>query len=201
MFARTEISSGKKSSRSFNKFLRTYEEMSMKRLDFITAQNNLGQLKMKENQLNDLGDGFKVMDYENYKTEVQTLSSRIDQNEEKFEKMRQRFGDQKRKFEGAKGKRAEMKEMVEHEKKGLKLTKEIESSLYKKVYQLKEDKNQLKNEYDELLQKAGILKQNLLMRDYDKISDGVEVLSKKIWEMELENEKLSKRNESMQKKH
>lgn len=65
--------------------------MSAARFDFILTQSSIAELLEKDRQLDDLGDGFKAFDYENIKTELQTISSKIDTKNEELERMRMRF--------------------------------------------------------------------------------------------------------------
>lgn len=173
--------------------------MSVQRLEYIIAQNNFAQLKAKDIRLDNVGDSgnLKVLDFQNLKTEVQTLSSCIDQNEEKLEKMRQRYTSQKQKFEAVKGKLEDIFLMIQQQTEQRNLTEVIEKGLRSKIHLLKEEKNQKKNDYNFLLQKAGILRQKKLMLDYDKITDENEVLSKRISEIEISNKELAKASKNL----
>ena len=165
--------------------------MSSKRIDFFSAQNNFAEIKAKALQVDDLGDGFKIADYEHLATEVQTLSSRIDQNEEKLDKMRGRFNNEKKKHEATKGRMKEVLEMTKEKEEKLNAVIKNEKKNRKMLSELKGVKDNLEEKIGELKEKSGILCKKSLMQDFDKINDEIQTISEENLKLEAANEKKS----------
>src|SRR5690349_18204086 len=85
----------------FDRFVRSHTKISAMRKDFIVLQNTLYELREKERNLNDIGDGLKSFDFHNIEIEVQTISSNIDNRLEKLDILRKRLQTETNKFRNA----------------------------------------------------------------------------------------------------
>lgn len=171
--------------------------MSNARFDHIIAQDALTELIEKESQLEDLGDGLKMLDYENLKTEVQTISSNIDLKQEQLDTLQQRFSREQNKFKTANEKHAQMLEMIEKQKSRHEKLREQQTLMRNNLNQLKTQKTNLRDELNELTQKVGILTRVPLMRNFDDVSDEIQFLSKELFSTEEINKKLSTQTEKL----
>ena len=183
-----------------NQFLKTQENLSSARLDFIIEQNSQTELMNKEIELDDLGEGFKVFDYENLMNDIQTISSNIDMKNEQLETLRQRHRSEKQKLVTANGNHSHMLKIIEKQKSKRESFCEKEALLRRNLHYLKTQKYNLRDEINELSQKSEILTKIPLMKNYDKISDETEKLSKQIFAAEETNKKYMEKIEAIKSK-
>lgn len=180
-------------SKLVNRFIKTHGEMSNARFE----HNSMTELIEKESQLEDLGGGLKMLDYENLKTEVQTISSNIDLKQEQLDTLQQRFNREQNKFKTAKEKHSQMLEMIEKQKSRHEKLREQQTLMRSNLNQLKTQKTNLRDELNELTQKVGILTRVPLMRNFDDVSDEIQFLSKELFSTEETNKKLSTHTEKL----
>lgn len=164
--------------------------MSSVRYEFIIAQNLFAELKEKEDKFDDLGDGFRVLDFENLKTEAQTFSSNIDLKHEQLDKLRQRYNNESLKLNELQEKHAQVLDGIEREKARNEALLIDEKSLRLKLNPLKLSKNKLRHQLNELSDKTGILTQVPLMRNYEAVTDEMLQVSKEISDHKALIEKL-----------
>lgn len=172
-------------SKIINRFMQVHQEMSKARFDFIVTQNSLIELKERDAQLEDLGEDFKVLDYENLKTEVQAISSNIDMKQGELETLRKRFDGEQKKSEILKEKRMEKLHMIQEQKIRCENLQAEESLMRDKVQEMKMQQNHLQDEHNEMMLKAGILNRAHLLNDYNAVSDGNKRLAKEITDAEV----------------
>lgn len=184
--------------KSIDDFFNTYREMSSMRSNLFIVQNDMKELEQKDEQIEELGEGFTLLDYENLKTETQAISSNIDQKQERLEMLRHRFLRDKDQIEHAKNNRLEMLTMIDDQESNYESLKETENLLRKKLNDAKAQLTRLRNEFDDLSLKAGMLNHIPLMRDYDKVSDEVHQLLEKISQVEAFSEKIHHETEMLQ---
>lgn len=186
-------------SKLVNRFFSVHSEMSTARIEQIIAQSSAIDLKGRESQLEDLGDGFKFLDYENLKTEVQTISSNIDAKHEQLDTLRQRFEREKNDFDTMKEKHAHMLDMIEEQNLWHESLRQQQTLLRNSLNQLKSQKNDLRDELNELTQNVGILTRIPLMKDYDNICDEIEDLSRELLTTEETNRMLQQKRQKLNK--
>lgn len=170
-------------SKLISRFMTAHHEMSNSRLDFIVVQNGLNELKKKEAQLDDLGEGFSLADYENLKSELQTISSNVDMRKEQVDMMQKRFLRDQEKCESIKERIENIVKSTEEKSSECELLKAEENLMRDEINQLEIQKQTLRDELNELSQKAGILTQVPLMRDFDALCDEISKLSNELSEI------------------
>lgn len=170
--------------RLLNRFEKIHSEVCDSRLEFIKTQTALAEVKAKDEELDDLGDGYKVIDYENLKTELQTISSNIDSKNEELEKLRMRYNSNVEKSKEYQKNRENFEKKIEHVRKVYDEKKSEEQQMQWELNNLRKQKDLMRHEYEKLLQKSQLLIKTPLLRNYDNISDELENIDREIEKFE-----------------
>lgn len=189
---------------SIKRFFEVQQKLSSFRFKFLFIQNELKELELKNEKINDIGEGFNMLDYENLKTEAQAISTNIDLKQDQLEILRHQFLREKKQAEKFKKKRLEALSFINKEKSRLENLKAKESNLRQQITREKVQHEKLKQNYINLSLKTGLLSNNSLMRNFDKVSNEVQQTLKEIYEVEAFNsellssmEKLGKQKKNM----
>lgn len=181
-----------------NRFTSMHEGMSAIRVNFIKSQNALVELNEKESELDDLGDGYRVFDYENLKMEVQTISSNIDVKQEQLESLRQCYNREKLQHDSAEQKHGQMLKLIEQQLARYEALRVEEKLMRGNVNELKAQKSEMKEKHSELKQKSGILTRKPLMKNFDEVAEEIQELEKEVAEVEVASEKLSTKSKKLE---
>ncbi|CAO1398051.1 unnamed protein product [Diamesa serratosioi] len=164
-------------SKLIARFFKTQCDLSEARLDFIIIQNFLTEMKARDSELNNLGDGLKVIDYESMLSEVQCLQVVIESKNEDLDHLRQRCFIDTHKIVHLGEKYSQLLWTFEQQKQILNTRKMEEQSLRRTVSEIKKVKDDLRAKHNTLIQQAGLLNKIPLLKDYDSVIYQVSLIS------------------------
>lgn len=181
-----------------NQFIKAHDDFSTVRYDFIITQNQMAELNEKEDQLDDLGDGLRVLGFESLKTEVQTSSLKIDAKHEQLDRLRHRYKHGTVKLEADQEKNSQFLACIEQEKARNEALNEGKEKLRSQLSELKLTKIKLLDETNKITEKAGIVTKTSLMRNYDDVTDEIHRTSAEISDFEAQIVKLNAQSSSLE---
>lgn len=156
-------------SKLIARFLKTQSDLSEARLDFIIIQNFLTEMKARDAELNNLGDGLSVIDYETMLSEVQCLQLVIESKNEDLDRLRQQCFIDTHKIKHLGEKYSQLLWTVEQQKIILNSRKMEEQNMRKILSEIKRVKDDLRTKQNDLIQQAGLLNKTPLLKDYDNV--------------------------------
>ncbi|XP_063697988.1 coiled-coil domain-containing protein 96 [Culicoides brevitarsis] len=161
------------------------EALSVQRLEFILAEKHANDTQRKLLELDDLGDGLCMADFEQLRTELQYLTDKIEERNSDLNRLRLKCEADTQKLANIREKRDVVLQIID--------TKEIENVDFEKEQQqirdelnkLRVDYGMLKKKLDQLNNDSGLLNRMPLLLDFDATVE-------KIQELKLENDVLHK---------
>lgn len=151
------------------RFLKTQSNLSEARLDFIMIQNFLTEMKARDSELDNLGDGLRVIDYESMMSEVQSLQAVIEGRNEELDRLRQRCFIDTQKIVHMGEKYSQLLWSCEQQKQILNSRKMEEQNMRQNLSEIKKKKDDLRIQQNNLTQRAGLLNKTPLLKDYDSV--------------------------------
>lgn len=151
------------------RFLKTQSDLSEARLDFIIIQNFLTKMKARDSELDNLGDGLRVIDYESMMSEVQGLQAVIESKNDELDRLRQRCFIDTHKIVHMGEKYSQLLLNNEQQKQILNSRKMEEQNMRKNLNEIKKEKDDLRIQQNNLTQRAGLLNKTHLLKDYDSV--------------------------------
>ena len=156
-------------SKLIARFLKTQSDLSEARLNFIIIQNFFTEMKARNSELDDLGDGLRVIDYESMMSEVQGLQVVIESKNEELDRLRQRCFIDTHKIVHLGEKYSQLLWSYEQQKLILNSRKMEEQNIRKALSKIKKEKDDLRVQQNNLNQQAGLLNKTPLLKDYDSV--------------------------------
>lgn len=141
-----------------------------------------------------------MLDYENLKTELQTISSNIDSRNEDLEQLRVRYNLNIEKKGQFKKSREDLMMEIEELNKAFGEKKRKEQDMRWQLNNTNAQKELLRLELDKLTQKSQLLSKTPLLRRFDSMEDGIENVNQEIQKFEGKQSKIMKKIESMEVK-
>lgn len=152
---------------------RVHFALSQERLQNIRVQRELSKMKEKSKQLDDLGDGLRMADFEQFRAETQNLSDKIEERNNDLNRLRLRCDADTQQL-------ANIREKEQVLVKNLDSKKENFEDLLQEQYEMRDNLNSLKTKfgilrknYSEMLFQCGILNRVVLLSDFDDTDQAV----------------------------
>lgn len=183
--------------RLLKRFEKTHDEISNARLDYIKTQNSVVEQQKKDEELDKIGDGYSVMEYENLKIELQTISSNIDSKNEDLEKLRIRYGRDMEKSENFRKNYEKLENKIKKQRQMFELKRQEEQELRWQLNSMRKQKELMRIEMDKLVQKSQLLTKEPLLRNFDNMNDGIENVCEEINQVEKKNSHIMNQIERM----
>ncbi|CAO1407243.1 unnamed protein product [Diamesa hyperborea] len=187
-------------SKLIARFLKTQSDLSEARLNFIIIQNFFTEMKARNSELDNLGDGLTVIDYESMMSEVQGLQVVIESKNEELDRLRQRCFIDTHKIVHLGEKYSQLLWSYEQQKQFLNSRKMEEQNLRKTLNKIKKEKDDLRAQHNNLLQQAGLLNKVPLLKDYDNVIYQIKDITEKISHFESINKTHVQETVEMKKK-
>ncbi|CAO1397967.1 unnamed protein product [Diamesa tonsa] len=187
-------------SKLIARFLKTQSDLSEARLNFIIIQNFFTEMKARNSELDNLGDGLTVIDYESMMSEVQGLQVVIESKNEELDRLRQRCFIDTHKIVHLGEKYSQLLWSYEQQNQLLNSRKMEEQNLRKTLNKIKKEKDDLRAQHNNLLQQAGLLNKVPLLKDYDNVIYQIKDITEKISHFESINKTHVQETVEMKKK-
>jgi chromosome segregation ATPase len=168
------------------------------RFEFLKIQKLLACLQERDRILDDLGDGYRVMDYENLKTELQTIALSIDIRNEDLEHYRARYANRMDRNKSLVRQKSQVAwQIFDSEELLASLSDDIRVWRDKCLKSFSE-KERYRRELDRVQSKIHLINRVPLLRRYDNIVDDIDRTNNELVEVESLNKKLSEELRALQ---
>lgn len=164
--------------KDINNIFKLHNAISTERLKFIKLQDTLHDLEMKDKELDDIGEGCSLFNYENLETQLQSISTEVDTINEDLEKLRERYkmiNEKRKKFQKN---RQEIEHEISEKKNILKEKKDEIQKLRLQLNSIAKQKKSLRSEMEKLLQKSQLLNKMPILKNFDSMSTEIERVEK-----------------------
>jgi predicted nucleic acid-binding Zn-ribbon protein len=186
--------------RLLRRFERIHNGISDSRLEFIKTQNSLVENQAKDEELDKIGEGCSVMEYENLKIELQTISSNIDAKTEDLEKLRARYNSDVEKSKDFLKNHEILENKIKKQRQILESKRGEEQELRWQLNSMRKQKDLMRIEMDKLVQRSQLLTKAPLLRNFDKMNDGIEDVNEEINRVGKKNSQITNKIEQMSSK-
>ncbi|KAL7029870.1 hypothetical protein ACKWTF_006406 [Chironomus riparius] len=185
--------SEKSIKKHLNTFFNFYDEVSKLRMANFKTQQLIAKYVDKEREIEEIGDGLTLFDYENTKTKLQIVTSNIDAKNKILEKMRMRIKKDTKDDQKYTQNLKELDTNLQEVNETLHNLKEENAKLFNESRKLKSLEKQLESKLNDIYIKGQLLSERSLMIDYDKMDEKLNEKKDEVAILKDENQKLDKK--------
>ena len=160
--------------------MKTQENISAIRLKWIKAHTRYSAVKSKDDALENLDDGLKMIDFDVLRTEIQSLSSNINARDEDLKKFKKKIFSDTQKLAHYWEKHSTSFDDIEDQKDDLYQVRMEENIFIRRLNRSTLRKEVFRLEQESLLEKGGLVHKPNLLRDYDRCEDYIHLMTEKM---------------------
>ncbi|XP_075169186.1 uncharacterized protein LOC142241303 [Haematobia irritans] len=180
---------------SLKKMNRVRKEISQVRFQLIQAQHKMATLLEQLHDLEDLGNGLSMRNYESIQTETQALGKKIEERNTEFNKLRYRCHGDVHRIAHVKEKQKMLQDTISVQRQQLQESLKEKQRLREVIFKYKIERAKIRKQMQDLSFQAGLLDKPNLMKDYDVTVEYLEELRQNVKQSKLLinqlNEKIS----------
>lgn len=147
--------------------------MSNVRLIYIKAKNKMETVNKLTKQLEDLGEGLRIADFEKISAEVQSLSDKIEERNNELAKLRVRCFSDTQKLAHVREKENMLGNKIEERQEDLQFCADRLFDTREYCSKLKKKQLAMRKEFEKMRDKCGLLDKPILLRDYDRTLEDI----------------------------
>ncbi|XP_065369651.1 uncharacterized protein LOC135961930 [Calliphora vicina] len=144
------------------------KEISKVRFQLLLKQHQVSALQKQRTNLEDLGNGLNLTQYETMETETNVLSKKLEERNSALKKLHDHFNFDLHNMAHLQEKQKMLRQIVTVQKEYLEEVKEEKKQFRKFVFQLKVKRQQLRSDIRNASFQSGLLDKPVLMKDYDE---------------------------------
>jgi chromosome segregation ATPase len=155
------------------RLMQSFENLSAVRLKFIKTERTLLDLKAQNDELNFLGDGFRMEDFESLHHEADLISSKIDSKDDELTKLRKKCYENTQIMAHLEEKQWLVLADIQDLEEEFFTQKSEESRLKDKLNGLIKEKEKHRAKLTDLEASAGLMNHQILLKKYDEFDEKV----------------------------
>ncbi|XP_073812281.1 uncharacterized protein [Musca autumnalis] len=171
------------------------KEISKVRFQLIQKQHDMATLVEQLRDLEDLGNGLTMRNFETIQTETQALGKKIEERNTELNKLRYRCHGDIHRQAHLKDKQKMLHETINFQRQYLEELQGEKQRLREVVFQLKIERSRLRKESQDISFQSGLLDKPNLMKDFDTTVEYLEELRERVTQSKLDigqlNEKIA----------
>lgn len=156
-----------------SRLMQSYENLYSIRLKYIKTERTMLDLKSQNDELNNLGDGFKMEDFESLHHEADLISSKIDSKEDELTKLRKKCEENTQIMAHLEEKQClTLMEIQELEEEYF-YQKTEENQMKEQLNKLMIEKEKYRVKFTDLELSSGLMNHQILLKKYDEMDGKV----------------------------
>ncbi|XP_061392710.1 plectin-like [Musca vetustissima] len=156
------------------------KEISKVRFQLIQKQHDMATLVEQLRDLEDLGNGLTMRNFETIQTETQALGKKIEERNTELNKLRYRCHGDIHRQAHLKEKQKMLHETIHFQRQYLEELQNEKQRLREVVFQMKIERSKLRKESRDISFQSGLLDKPILMKDFDTTVEYLEELRERV---------------------